>query len=429
MKPTVALTSIAALLCASCAIEDADLESTAAMTAIDLSASSDQVTSRLAQVTGTLTLGYTSSELVQIRILDNSVPVHVASIPADSLTIQIDETIELIDEGINELTVVADYNQQSIQQKLLVTVPGALQSFELTPAATAVNVFSVDVSGSATFGHLSDEPATLDILVGGASVYQESFDVSTELSASFQAAIPLPREGSNEIVGVLRYRGKELTRQLTVAAAMDAPTLEFPVWAPSYTPGEGITLAGNVVVTADAAYTIDGVYYSIDGGERLPAASLGNGEYGIALVDPDIGKSTVAVEVETSSDFHGRTTTFFDPIQVDPIFDCNSPATSMLPSNDLIRDQRNENRIMVGYFGDPDGAHDVSFVLSGNPLDGPIQAVGQTLVHGRTAMSVAFDVGELRCENAPCDLPYALAVFVDGQQLCSRTDFGVVTRY
>ncbi len=432
MKPNRIIAAVGLMLWAGCNIPDADLKATAALTDIDMSASTDQLPSRQTRITGTITVGYTSTKMLQVRILDNDTPVYVGSYAVDATSIHVDETVELLDPGVNELTIEATYNAQSIKQKLIVTVPAALQSFSLMPASTAVNVFSVGLSGQIELGHVSDELPSLEILVNGMSVYDESLDASS-LSVTFSTSVPLLREGPNEIVGIVTYAGQELSRKVVVDVAVDAPEVLFPTWATNYVPHVGLSLSGDLTVTADAAYTIEDVEFSVDGGPWLPAVYNGGDSYGVTIVDPDIGESVLAVRVVTENDGHLNTTSFFDVFSVDPIFDCATPTQSMLPDNIFLQNLGRENRTMVGYFGDPLGGHVVSFVLSADvPNDGPYDVVAMVTSYGRTAMSVQFDVGDLKCQNDPCigdGLDYDLSVYVDGALLCQQASFGRIDRY
>lgn len=413
---------------ASCSITDADLAATPALTSLTATASTDQLSTRKTTITGDLVLGYTADQLVQIRIFDGDHPVFASAVAADSLTIPIEATIDLRLPGINELTLEATYNGQVIAEKLLVTVPSALQMFQLTPAATAVNVFSANLSGKIQVGYTSDQVATLEIQVDGATLHQSSLDVSTALDLPFVVAVPLTREGQNEIVGTVSYQGETLTQRLTVDAAMTAPTITLSTFTTTFTPHVELRVTGNVTVVADPAYAIDAVEFSVDSGPFLPAAQQGTGLFRLDIVNPDLGLRDVAVRVITSTDHHQQTTITHNTMSVAPIFNCATPATSMLPDNDLIRDMRTETRTMIGYFGHP--GHDISFVIRADvPGDGPYVVASRTANYGSLALSADFFVDRLRCPNAPCTLRYSLEAVVDGVSLCSNSNFGNIITF
>lgn len=109
-------------LLAGCTVEDADLLQNPAMSTLDVTASTDQLAIRSSQITGTLTLGYTSDQLVAIRILDNGAPVWAGTSPAADLAIPIDATITL-DPFENDVVVEATYNGQVAQQQIALAVP------------------------------------------------------------------------------------------------------------------------------------------------------------------------------------------------------------------------------------------------------------------------------------------------------------------
>lgn len=428
-----ALLSLA--LCA-CAVEDADLLAAAAITNLDASAAGDQL-HRRATVSGTLTLGYTAKQLVTLRILDNGVTVHADSLPADSLSIPFTATIDLLADGANELTVEVSYAGQAAQKKLSVVVPAPIAAFALAPAASQVPVFSATLTGQVDLGYLSATPATLEVLVEGATVLTSSLDASASSSLPLSFTVPLAREGGNAIVAVLRYRGVERTLRTGVTFAWEAPTIDAVAWGAQAFTGAtqaapaSLTLDGSVGVSStNPAYAIDSVGYAVDDGPFTPSAKGVDGRYKLQLVNPDLGARQVAVRVVTSNDRRTLTTTFLRTTPViKPVFDCAS-AASMLPSTRLISNNQTEYRTLVGYFGNPADRHAIDFSFTGLTRFGTTQVVqARTLVSGPTAASVEINARQFQCNvgnNNFCDVDYDLAFWVDGVQMCSRAAYGVV---
>lgn len=87
-----------------------------------------------------------------------------------------------------------------------------------------------------------------------------------------------------------------------------------------------------------------------------------------------------------------------------------------------------ENRVMVGYFGNP-AHHVASFAISGIPTafqtNQLVTVVGQTVATSPTEIQVVFNTNGLRCDTGqnqqPCDLSYNLAAAVDGVPLCATS--------
>jgi hypothetical protein len=133
------------------------------------------------------------------------------------------------------------------------------------------------------------------------------------------------------------------------------------------------------------------------------------------------------VRVITSNDGHQQLHLFHDVVaDVAPVFDCTNN-TNMLPTSDLIRNNRTEVRSMQGYFGDPDGGHTVTFVVrftddNGRTFTNP----AEVLTYGRSSMDVAFNVERFRCNNNPCNDDYDLSLLVDGQQVCNQNNYGTI---
>lgn len=418
-----------------CGVHDADLSTSAALIGLDFTASTDLLLHRQTHITGQMTLGYTSTQLVQLRILDNGLSAYADSVPAASakvpeLTLPIDQTIDLLADGPNEITVEATYNGQTVQKKTVVTVPAPIQAFKLNPAASAVNVFQVGLTGSATFGYLSARPATLEIAVEGATVHVENVDASTNPSATVNVTVPLLREGANRIAATLRYSGQELTQKTLVTMAWDAPTLGPTTWTETYVKGVSLTETATAAITAAPAYKIDSVSVSVDGGTPFPAP-VAAAQASIVVVNPDIGDDTVAITVATSDDAHVQQTTFYRPLPVSAKFDCL--ASSMLPASTLVRNVGTEQRDMVGYWGDPGGGHTIGFLLTAQSWfnNGPqtLLVLGKPTSYGRFYSGVELGIGQYRCQNPPCQIPYALTATVDGKQICTQANYGVIQEY
>jgi len=411
-----------------CAVEDADLSASPAVVSIEASASTDQLADRTTHITGSVELGYTSSQMVQLSITDADTEVYSAEIAGGALVIPIDATVDLVQPGANELVVSAGYNGQTAGVGLIVTVPGALQSLSLTPGASAVSTYQVTVSGEVAAGYHSSVPALLQLRVDGAVVHAEELDFSTALTAAYDTVIPLGHDGPNEVVAEVAYGGESLSQRVTVAASAAAPTLAFPSsWADSYDPGNplaGKTLSGALDVTPAAGYSVDAVTFSVDGGPWLPAS--GSDPYTIDIVDPDIGDVGLKVRVDSSVNGHHQTTEFAATVAVVPEFDCDAPALSMTPDNDLYQDIGVNYRTMLGYFGHADSGHTVSFFASGtfrinDTTTSQVEIVSSMVTYGTTTALVSFDVGRVSCANPPCDTDYHLTAVVDGAEVCSDT--------
>lgn len=115
--------SLLALL-AGCTLEDADVLDSPAMTALEATATANTLDVRTTQITGSVTLGYTSDQLVAITVYDNGVAVWADAVDADALSIPIDATITL-EPFENDVVVEATYNGQVTQQELALVVTGA----------------------------------------------------------------------------------------------------------------------------------------------------------------------------------------------------------------------------------------------------------------------------------------------------------------
>jgi len=288
---------------------------------------------------------------------------------------------------------------------------GALATFSLAPAATMTDHFSMMYTGSVTAGFRSEQPGTLTVKVDGQPVVQQAVDFSKDLTQALSITVPLTAEGPNAVSAELDYQGATLSTDSLVTVSMTAPTITIPTFTQTYTPHVGLAATGTIQVSAAAGYTVTAVATSID-----------------------------AVRAEATVDGHGESTIAHAVMHVAPIFDCTQPATSMLPSTTLLAtgfggQATGENRVMIGYFGQPNRGHDASFILTGNAPEfqgNPVvSVVSSTVSYGTTEVHAAFTTGILRCNpnNAnSCDNPYDLTVMVDGVVVCNTTGrtFGVV---
>lgn len=421
-------TMVALVAFGGCTVADGDLASTSAIVGISLEASTDRLDQRATQVTGQIDLGYTSSDLVDLVIRDNGVEVYSASFNADkNQKLPVDADLPLLFTEHNALTAQADYAGDSVSFSLGVDVPTALTGFSLDPAAAEVDVFEVGISGPVTAGYRSTHPATVDVLVDGLPAWSTTLDLSQGTTASIAADLPLLHPGDNEVVAEVHYDEASWTHAFTVTVTPPAPAVTLPSWATNYVESVEMVASGTLMATAAPGWTVDSVSYSIDGGATWRAAVGGGADdWAMTLIDPDIGTSDLLYSVQSSNRGIHHTTQWTDTLTVDPIFDCSDPG-AMTPTNELVRDNRDEVRSMVGYFGDPDGGHIISFVLTANADgQGLIDSVGQTTSYGRFAMETSFNVDEFRCNNNPCQQNYALEVLVDGVSLCSDANFGQV---
>ena len=143
MKPsTIALIALGA-----CTVPDGDLASVALLK-MNVEASNDTLDQRLSRVTGEVTVAYTSTELLELEILDNGISVFANSYAVErGLTVTVDAEVGLLFEELNNLSVSATYNGDTVTTSLPVTVPSSLQAFSLIPSVTAVDELAVEVIG------------------------------------------------------------------------------------------------------------------------------------------------------------------------------------------------------------------------------------------------------------------------------------------
>lgn len=410
---------------AGCTIHDADLETSPAIRSLQATASTDLLSQRQSTIDGQIQLGYTSDQLVQVRVLGGGAVLHSQALHATARELVFQATIDLPQTGTNALTVEADFHGQSASQQLFVEVPAALQSFSLFPQASAVNVFAVSMTGTIGFGWYADSPALVDVYVEGARVL--TFEIAPdalEVPVSFE--VPLEHEGSNEVVTVVRYGGEELATGTSVEVTMDAPLLTFPTWAQTYLPLQGLRVSGDVTVSIDPAYDLVAVEFSVDGGPWSPATAAGN-NWNVTFMNPDLGASDVAVRVTEVADGHEKTVVFHSVLTVAPVFICATPSQVMLPTTTLVQDNVVELRTMSGYFGRPDGGHNVTFVVRATAGGDSHTIVGKTIERGPALMSVEFRVAPVDCGFGGCSVSYSLEAVVDGAQVCFNPTFGQIT--
>jgi hypothetical protein len=224
----------------------------------------------------------------------------------------------------------------------------------------------------------------------------------------------------------------------TEADTVSDPVVEFPSWSTDHNQSQLVT------VTPASGWTIARVEYSVDGTNWLQAApvttSAGSapvaGEYTIALSNLDIGDNQLTLRVTSTYRDQTQVSLFYSSISgVAAVFDCNTPAKSMLPEPRLLQGNGTESRTLVGYFGDP-LRHTMTFTINfisnaGNPY----QSVGAISQYGRDAITASFSVNHATCDTGPitnqhdCDVPYGLTALVDGKDLCANTTFGLIHVY
>lgn len=229
-----------------------------------------------------------------------------------------------------------------------------------------------------------------------------------------------------------------LTLAACVAAEADVPpnpTVSFPEWASVHQQTQPVR------VKPPPGWTIDRVEYAVDGGSWKRAALREDGLYSVTLTNLDIGDNALALRVQSSYLSETQTDIYYDTIaNVPPNFICDDPAASMLPTPDLLYDNRTEVRTLLGYFGDPSGGHTVTFVIDFVDEEGNAFEVGGSIInYGRSSITAEFAVDQAWCytggpgpgggERFDCDVDYGLSVWVDGVSLCSSNRFGTITNY
>ena len=304
---------------------------------------------------------------------------------------------------------------------------GAIMHFHMEPGATSVAVYAVDVNVAAGVNYLSTEPVTLEIMVEGEVVHEETFDVSEEAEIALSVNVPLSRMGTNEIVGTLSYNGQSATRRKTVTVDEDAATVKFPSWSTNHDQSQ------TVEVMPAAGWSATQLEYSVNGGTWMDADPGDSGKFMVDLVRLDIGNNEFAVRAHTQDAGHERVDSFVDTIEnIAPVFDCDTPASSMLPSTDLHRTLQEDARTMVGYFGDPQRDHDIHFVIDyrNDPANQDISASAVISHRSWESVTAVFNTRAANCNipfnNNNCSQNYGLSLYVDGQLICQNTNFGTV---
>jgi hypothetical protein len=212
------------------------------------------------------------------------------------------------------------------------------------------------------------------------------------------------------------------------------PTVAFPAWTAAHNQTQTVRVA------APPGWKIDRVEYSVNDGPWLVAAPAGADAYTVALTNLGIGTDTLALRVTSSYRAETQVSLFYSTMTIDPVFDCATPATSMLPTPTLIRSVGTEVRTLVGYFGDPARGHSVAFALdfTNVPANNPFHIEGSVTNYGRDAVTAQFNVSQASCPTNPggignppqdCNVTYALTAYVDGKVICTNPNFGVVTNY
>ena len=407
-----------------CHVDDADLERSS-LISFSMTPAAMAVDVLHVDIDGAATLAYVSEGDATVEVFVNGASAYVESFDARaSREITFNATLPLV-EGDNEIVALLAYGFDELSQSADVVVADGLQGFSLTAAASAVNVYEVDVTADVSLGFMSDDEATLEISVNGDSVYLESIDASAVKTAQSTPTLPLSRMGPNDIVATLRYQGNELTARVTVTVDPAAPSVVFPAWTTAY------AQQGTVAVSIDSEWTVDEVAFSRDNGAYLPATALGGGDYQLALEDLDIGDNALTLRTTSSNRGNVQVHYFHDTVDgIVPVFACNDPSGSMLPDTEMRERNRFERRTMVGYFGDPNGGHTFAFLLDFEDDGAPTQTVSTVLTFARTSLLVEHDIDRADCGGAPCTQTYGLSLFVDDDPvaLCSNNSFGIIRR-
>lgn len=230
--------------------------------------------------------------------------------------------------------------------------------------------------------------------------------------------------------------------------ATEADTVSDPVVSPiSWSTEHNQTQIVNVA--AAPGWTVSRVEYSVDGINWFqakpvgaPAATTGSTtattgtEYTVVLSNLDIGDNTVTLRVTSTYRDQTQVSLFYSTVGgVAAVFDCNTPAESMLPEPRLVEQNGTESRTLKGYFGDP-ARHTITFTIGyTSQANNPYQSVGAISSYGREAITAAFSVGHASCDHGQinalhdCDVPYSLTVLVDGNNLCANATFGLIHNY
>lgn len=199
-------------------------------------------------------------------------------------------------------------------------------------------------------------------------------------------------------------------------------------------------------VTPAPGWTIARVEYSTDGINWLQATPGTDDNYSVVLTNLDIGTSELTLRVTSTYLDQTEVNLFYSEIKnVAAVFDCTAPTTSMLPSSTMILQDGTEVRTLVGYFGDPLRGHAVVAYIdftdepAGGGAGSAYQIEGVIDTYARTEITASFQVSHATCIRpvpappgggectGPCSVNYGLTVLVDGVQICTSADFGVIT--
>lgn len=299
----------------------------------------------------------------------------------------------------------------------------SVQTFTLAPAAADTGVYEIGLSGGAELAFTSELPATLEITVEGQPVYSESFATNKSTTLPLSVTVPLLRAGRNEIVATLSYNGG--TQTVVTAVTVTEPTTDvtLPTFSTAHDQMQTVTVA------PAAGWTVTGVEYSVNGGSFMDATGSGT-SFDLALNGLDIGDNELVLLVHSDNAGNEHVDRVVTTIAgIVPVFNCDTPGDSMLPTTDLVRSQQQDVRSMVGYFGDPARPHDILFVIDYDDIDGPITSTATIVTRSRDTVAVSFNTRSANRPDLRQSQPYALSLVVDGKQVCQNGSFGDIWDY
>lgn len=248
------------LLLAACSVPDGDLAAVPALVRLDATADESDLAARSTRVSGEVTLGYTSPELVALAIRDNETLVWTGSLEAKALTLPFEATVATLVEGDNTLVVEAAYLGDTVSTSTAVDVPdGVLALSVATPPAP--DVLETTVEGVYTLGFTSDTPAALTITVEGVVAAADDLDPVAG-DGSFALPITLPHAGPVDVVVDLRYG--ETARSSSIVVGVPTAIDAWTVTAPAASD----VLSAHVTGTLQAGWRSDApaaVEVSVDG--------------------------------------------------------------------------------------------------------------------------------------------------------------------
>lgn len=375
-------------------------------------------------VSGAVELAFDAPEPARIEVLVEGALAGTAELPGVTGPAAFAVPVQLPHAGANEIVVVATYGEARREASLTVGVAEPVVALDvgLVPAVTT---FDVDLTGSVQVGYRSERPATFEVLADGVLVHSEPLDVSVLTKVPLAATVPLAHVGDSPVLARVRYDGAERSATRSVAVLPPEPEVTIPQWRIDYLPSVTVDASGTVEVAAPADWVVGGVRGSMDGGVSWTEAVVNQTGWRLVFLTPDIDQPVV-IEVTTASRGIPVSWRYEDVLPVPLIFDCEDPL-SMVPSNGLLQDLGVERRTMIGYFGDPDGPHNVSFVLEAEMDEvGPYPQVATVLSRGAFAMDVEVDLSAYGCGNG-CVQDYALDVLLDGASDCRAEAFGQIT--